>query len=191
MLSYEEVKQYVDKEFGSLLSEVKDKDLIEKSYKIIHDLMNNGNGGRGWKDWSMPFTLNMEFDPKYTLAHHTYWVTKIALDAARNFEEAMEIKVNYDYLIVSGILHDVGKLAESEKLEDGSYTKETDIFRRFRHPSYGAMVAKQYGLPDDICHIILTHAGEGNALFRSTEAQIIHRSDFIYYGGLRGFLGLK
>ena len=45
----EEVKQYIDKEFGSLLSLVKDKELVEKSYKLIYDLMKNGNGGRGWK----------------------------------------------------------------------------------------------------------------------------------------------
>ena len=44
---------------------------------------------------------------------------------------------------------------------------------------------------DAICHIILVHASEGNALLRSLEAQIIHRADFIYYGGLRSHMGIK
>ena len=183
-------KEYLIQEFGSLLSQVRDKTLVEKALNVMLDLMDSGNGGNGWNDWSMPFTLNMEFDSKYTLAHHTYWVTKIALDAAKDFEEAMGIPINYDYLIIGGLLHDVGKLAETE-LHDGKYTKDTDYFKRFRHPAYGAMIAKKYDLPDEVCHIILTHAGEGDALYRTTEAQIIHRADFIYYGGLRGYLGLK
>ena len=184
-------RKYIEEQFGSLLEQVSDKDLVEKTYNVILELMEEGNGGKGWDDWSMPFTLNMEFDPKYTLAHHTFYVTKIALDAAKTFEAAMDIPINYDHLIIGGILHDVAKLSESEVLNDGTYSKETDNFRRFRHPSYGAMKAKEHGFPDEICHIILTHAGEGNALFRSKEAQLLHRADFIYYGTLRSHLGLK
>ena len=60
MLSFEEVKKYVDREFTAFLSQVRDKDLVEKAYKVIYELMTNGNGGKGWKDWSMPFTLNMK-----------------------------------------------------------------------------------------------------------------------------------
>ena len=37
----------------------------------------------------------------------------------------------------------------------------------------------------------LGNSGEGNALFRSVEAEIVHRADFIYYGGLRSHMGLK
>jgi len=184
-----EHRDYLEKEFP-LLNDVKDNDLKEKAIKLMVSLMTKGNGGKGWKDWNMPFTLNMEFDKKYTLAHHTYWVTKIALESAKVFEEAMGIPVNQDHMIIGGILHDVGKLMEVEE-KDGEYTKDTLYFKQFRHPSYGAMAAKEYGLPDEICHIILTHAGEGNALHRSVEAQIIHRADFIYYGGLRSHMGLK
>jgi putative nucleotidyltransferase with HDIG domain len=184
-------RKYLEEKFGSLLSQVKDKDLIEKAFEVMLELMEKGNGGKGWIDWDMPFTLNMQFDPKYTLAHHTYWVTKIALDAAKLFEEAMGISINFDYVIIGGLLHDIGKLAETELLPDGTYSKDTDTFKRFRHPAYGAMIAKKHGLPDDLCHIILAHAHEGDELYRSKEAQIIHRSDFIYYGTLRSHLGLK
>ncbi len=184
-------RKYLEEQFGTLLEQVSDKGLIEKAYDVILELMEQGNGGKGWNDWSMPFTLNMEFDQKYTLAHHTYYVTKIALEAGRTFEEAMDIPINHDHLIIGGILHDVAKLTESELLEDGTYSKDTDNFKRFRHPSYGAMVAKKHGLPDEICHTILCHSGEGNALYRSKEAQLLHRADFIYYGTLRSHLGLK
>lgn len=184
-----DLRNYLESKFP-MMNDVQDKSLKEKALNLLVDLMQKGNGGNGWKDWDMPFTLNMDFDPKYTLVHHTYWVTKIALESAKLFEEAMGIPVNYDHMIIGGILHDAGKLMEVEE-HDGEYTKDTLYFKRFRHPSYGAMVAKEYGLPDEICHIILTHAGEGNALFRSIEAQIIHRADFIYYGGLRSHMGLK
>ncbi|MFW9990756.1 MAG: HD domain-containing protein [Candidatus Odinarchaeota archaeon] len=182
-------RTYLEKEFP-MLKDVKDSGLKEKAIKLMVSLMEKGNGGRGWKDWNMPFTLNMEFDPKYTLAHHTYWVTMIALESAKLFEEAMDIPVNHDYMIIGGVLHDVGKLMEVEEKE-GKVTKDTEYFKRFRHPAYGAMVAKEFGLPDEICHILLAHAGEGDALYRSIEAEIIHRADFIYYGGLRSHLGLK
>ncbi|MHA2296729.1 MAG: HD domain-containing protein [Candidatus Hodarchaeales archaeon] len=182
-------RSYIEKEFP-MLKEVKDTELVEKAIKMLVSLMEKGNGGKGWKDWNMPFTLNMDFSSRYTLAHHTYWVTKIALTSARLFEEAMSIPINYDYLIVGGVLHDAGKLMEVEE-KDGRFHKDTMYFKQFRHPSYGAMIAKEFGLPDEICHILLTHASEGNALYRTVEAQIIHRADFIYYGGLRGYLGLK
>lgn len=185
-----DVKGYVEQEFGSLLSQVKDKELVNKALAVIEELMKEGNAGKGWESWDMPFTLNMKFDPKYTLAHHTYWVTKIALDSAKNFEEAMGIPVDYDALLVGGVLHDVAKLAETEE-QGGNYNKDTDNFKQFRHPAYGAMIAKKHGLPDSICHIILAHAKEGDALYRSVEAQILHRADFIYYGGLRSHLGLQ
>ncbi|MFX0063008.1 MAG: HD domain-containing protein [Candidatus Hermodarchaeota archaeon] len=186
----DERRTYLEKGFETLFNQVKDKNLVEKALNVMIALMDQGNAGKGWKDWEMPFTLNMEFDPKYTLLHHTFWVTKIALDSAKNFEKAMEIPINYDYLIIGGLLHDVAKLAETE-IRNGKYTKDTECFKRFRHPSYGAMVAKKHGFPDEICHIVLVHAKEGDALYRSIEAEIIHRADYIYYSGLRSHLGLK
>ena len=84
--------------------------------------MEKGNGGRGWKDWSMPFTLNFEFDSKYTLAHHTLHVTQIAIESAKVFEKAMDIAINWDELILGGILHDVGKLMEVEERDGKAET---------------------------------------------------------------------
>ena len=182
-------ESYIEEKFGLLLAQVNDRSLVTKAKSVMLDLMEHGNGGKGWDNWDMPFTLNMQFDPKYTLAHHTYWVTKMALAVAKMFEEAMEIPINHDFIIIGGLLHDIGKLAETEKKD--TFTRETAIFKQFRHPAYGAMIAKQHGLPDEICHIILAHAHEGDELFRSKEAQIIHRADFIYYGTLRSHLGLK
>ena len=58
-------RKYIEEQFGSLLEQVSDKDLVEKTYNLILELIEEGNCGKGWDDWSMPFTLNMEFDPKY------------------------------------------------------------------------------------------------------------------------------
>ena len=42
-------------------------------------------------------------------------------------------------------------------------------------------VAMECGLPDAVCHIIATHAGEGNMVARSTEAWLVHHADFMTY----------
>lgn len=184
-----DTRVYLEEKFGDLLKEVKSVELKEKALDLMIFMTNEGQ--KNGVDWEMPFTLNFEFPEKFTLAHHTYWVTKIAMSAAKDFEEGMGIKVNWDELIIGGLLHDIAKLLESAKSEDGKFHKDTDYFKMFRHPSLGAIYAKKFDLPDSICHTILVHAGEGNALLRSLEAQIIHRADFIYYGGLRSSMGIK
>ena len=36
-------------------------------------------------------------------------------------------------------------------------------------------------VPDPVCHVIATHAGEGDLVRRSTEALIVHHADFMSY----------
>jgi hypothetical protein len=36
-------------------------------------------------------------------------------------------------------------------------------------------------VPDQVCHIIATHAAEGDLVKRSTEAYIVHHADFMSY----------
>ena len=50
-----------------------------------------------------------------------------------------------------------------------------------RHPFTGVAVALECGVPDEVCHIIAAHAGEGDMIRRSTEAIIVHHADFMSY----------
>ena len=47
--------------------------------------------------------------------------------------------------------------------------------------SHGVALAMQCGVPDAVCHIIATHAGEGDMVKRSTEAYIVHHADFMSF----------
>jgi len=50
-----------------------------------------------------------------------------------------------------------------------------------RHPFTGVGLAQECGVPDAVCHIIATHAGEGNLVKRTAEAFIVHHTDFMTY----------
>ena len=42
-------------------------------------------------------------------------------------------------------------------------------------------IAEECGVPAEVCHIIATHAAEGNLVTRSTEAWIVHHADFMTF----------
>ena len=58
---------------------------------------------------------------------------------------------------------------------------QSDRGRNLRHPFTGVHLAMSCGLPDEVSHIVATHAGEGNMVKRSTEAFIVHHADFMSF----------
>ncbi|MFW6205864.1 MAG: phosphohydrolase, partial [Gemmatimonadota bacterium] len=79
---------------------------------------------------------------------------------------------------------DVGKLLEYEEVE--SEVRQSERGRALRHPFTGVALALECGVPDAVCHIIAAHAGEGDMVKRSTEAIIVHHSDFMAYLPFKG-----
>ena len=65
-----------------------------------------------------------------------------------------------DTLIAGAILIDVGKLLEYE-LEDAARPWWARPASYLRHPFTGVALAHRFGLPDEVCHMIATHAKEG------------------------------
>ena len=92
-----------------------------------------------------------------------------------------------DVLISGAILADVGKLLEYV-LKDGKAIQGT-YGKYLRHPFSGVSLAEEAGCPPEVCHIIATHAGEGNMVKRSTEAYVVHHADFMTFLPFRD--GLK
>ena len=82
-----------------------------------------------------------------------------------------------DFLIAGALLHDVGKFLEYE-FKNGKYIK-SDYAKKFRHPVSGALLAKEFGLQDEIIHIIYAHSKEGDITERSPESIIVNHCDFI------------
>ncbi len=134
---------------------------------------------------SIPFTLLCGPDLKVTFMDHKRAVVHIARDAGNKMNEFFknDLPVDMDVLIAGAILADVGKLLEYEmkdgKSVQGSYGKY------LRHPFSGVSLAEMCEVPPAVCHIIATHAGEGNMVKRSVEAYVVHHADFMTFEPFR------
>ncbi|HHL57937.1 MAG TPA: HDIG domain-containing protein [Bacteroidetes bacterium] len=127
-------------------------------------------------------TLLVGPDLKVTFMDHKRSVVHIARDAGNKINEMYhgELPVNMDVLIAGAILADVGKLLEYVLDEDGNAVQGT-YGKYLRHPFSGVSLAEEAGVPAEVCHIIATHAGEGNMVKRTTEAYIVHHADFMTF----------
>lgn len=130
----------------------------------------------------IPFTLLCGPDLKVTFMDHKRSVVHIARDAGNKINEMYhgELPVNMDVLIAGAILADVGKLLEYI-LNDEGKAIQGDYGKYLRHPFSGVSLAEEAGVPAEVCHIIATHAGEGNMVKRTTEAYIVHHADFMTF----------
>jgi putative nucleotidyltransferase with HDIG domain len=133
----------------------------------------------------IPFTLLVANCPT-TFMEHKRCVVHIARKAAESMKEFMgnALKIDADTVISGAILADVGKLLEYETVDGPDGQQKAKQSRRgemLRHPFTGVALAMQCGIPDEICHIIAAHAGEGDLVNRTTEAYIVHHADFMAF----------
>jgi len=130
----------------------------------------------------IPFTLLCGPDLKVTFMDHKRSVVHIARDAGNKVNEMYhgELPVNMDVLIAGAILADVGKLLEYVLDENGKAV-QGDYGKYLRHPFSGVSLAEEAGVPAEVCHIIAAHAGEGNMVKRTTEAYLVHHTDFMTF----------
>lgn len=138
----------------------------------------------------MPFTLKIPNTP-VTYIEHVQIVLKMVVSVTNDFVECYDItrySLNKDYLIAGAILHDVGKILEY-KVVNGKYVT-SEIGKDLRHPFSGTGLAMKHNIPYDVCHIIATHAGEGNGNYRSPEAVLVNRIDDMNFVMLKAFQGM-
>ena len=128
----------------------------------------------------IPFTRLVPNCPSTFMEHK-----RCVVHSARKSGEAMKeflgkaLAIDMDTVIAGAILADVGKLLEYEKV-DGE-AKQSVRGKLLRHPFTGVALAMECGVPDDVCHIIAAHAGEGDMVKRTTEATIVHHADFMSF----------
>jgi putative nucleotidyltransferase with HDIG domain len=129
----------------------------------------------------IPFTLLIPNCPT-TFMEHKRCVVHIARESAKAMEAFMgrALPVDMDAVIAGAILADVGKLLEYEIGPDGN-SRQSERGEALRHPFTGVALALECGVPDSVCHIIATHAAEGDLVKRSTEAFIVHHADFMAF----------
>lgn len=128
----------------------------------------------------IPFTLLVPDCPA-TFMEHKRCVVHIARRAAEAMQEFLgrALPIDLDVVIAGAILADVGKLLEYERVDGNAVQSERG--KALRHPFTGVHLAMTCGVPDEVCHIIATHAAEGDLVKRSTEAFIVHHADFMSY----------
>ena len=128
----------------------------------------------------IPFTLLVPNCPT-TFMEHKRCVVHVARESAKSMRQFMgnALPIDLDTVVAGAILADVGKLLEYEKA-DGK-ARQSKRGEMLRHPFTGVALAMQCGVPDAVCHIIATHAAEGDLVKRSTEAYIVHHADFMTF----------
>jgi putative nucleotidyltransferase with HDIG domain len=129
---------------------------------------------------TIPFTLLVP-DLKVSFMDHKRAVVHISRDCGEKMNRFFkdDLPVNMDVLISGAILADVGKLLEYE-LKEGKAV-QGKYGQYLRHPFSGVSLAEACGVPAEVCHIIATHAKEGDLVKRSTEAYIVHHADFMTF----------
>jgi putative nucleotidyltransferase with HDIG domain len=132
--------------------------------------------------YKIPFTLLAGPDLKVSFIAHKRAVVHIAYESGLKMIEFFkdELPVNMDVLIAGAILADVGKLLEYE-LDDKGNAVQSQYGKYIRHPFSGVSLAEECDIPPEVCHIIATHAGEGDMVKRTTEAYIVHHADFMTF----------
>jgi putative nucleotidyltransferase with HDIG domain len=132
--------------------------------------------------FKIPFTLLCGPDMKVSFMAHKQSVVHIARDAGNQMNRFYkdDLPVHMDVLIAGAILADVGKLLEYELNAEGK-SVQGKYGKYLRHPFSGVSLAEQCGVPAEVCHIIATHAGEGDMVKRTTEAFIVHHADFMTF----------
>ncbi|MFH1277480.1 MAG: HD domain-containing protein [Candidatus Eisenbacteria bacterium] len=129
----------------------------------------------------IPFTLKAPGCTVSFMAHKRS-VVHIAFQSAKTMKEFFgdQLPIDLDTVVAGSILIDVGKLLEYD-LDDKGELMTGSTGKFLRHPFTGVSLAMKHGLPDPVCHMIATHAGEGNLGKRSVESTIAHHVDFMTF----------
>ena len=136
----------------------------------------------------IPFTLLVPDCPA-TFMEHKRCVVHIARRSAEAMDEFLGrgLPIDMDVVIAGAILADVGKLLEYEKIDGKAVQSQRG--KNLRHPFTGVHLAMACGVPDEVSHIVATHAAEGNLVKRSTEAFIVHHADFMSFEPFKNLKG--
>ena len=160
---------------------IKDEDLKEKTMRVWElALERSVLSAEDLKN--IPFTLLCGPNLKVSFMDHKQCVVHVSKESGQKMNAFFkdELPVNMDVLISGAILCDVGKLLEYVLDENGKAIQGA-YGKYLRHPFSGVALAEECGIPPEVCHIIATHAGEGNMVKRSTEAYIVHHADFMTF----------
>lgn len=170
------MKDRIEELFRKQLEKIGDSELRRKTVEIWTAAAIEG----GWEPDDLeeiPFTLLTDTHG-INLIQHTIAVTEGALGLARAMQSSCQLpfEIDHDMLVAGGLLHDVGKLMEIERTENG-YVKSLHG-KHARHPISGAILASRFDMPMAIINMIGCHAKEGEGRPQRVETVLVHQADF-------------
>lgn len=106
--------------------------------------------------------------------NHTVALVDLCLKTVDTFEKNYGMPINRDYLVAAAILHDITKIFEWKKGEEGF--EHTGVL--LDHTMLGVAELYHRGFPEGVIHIIASHFGEnGPTPPRNFEALVFHHLD--------------
>jgi len=103
---------------------------------------------------------------------HAQAIVKLAVAAARIWEDVHGVRLQRDHLIAAALLMEVSNLVEFRPGPNG--TEMTDIGKAGTHGWYAANVALEAGVPFPVVHVILSHSPNSGKAPTTPEAQLLH-----------------
>lgn len=158
------------------LNEIKNEDLRVKVIRVWENAVQQG----GWtleELKTLPYTLLVE-NVDISFPEHVRVVCRlcIAMEDVLIDMYGDRYAIDHDVLVAGALLADVGKLIEFRKV-NGRY-EFSQTYQNLRHPFTGVALSYQFGIPEEVLHVIATHSWEGDKFKRKPESIIFHHADF-------------
>lgn len=109
------------------------------------------------------------------IINHSVTLTELCIKTGQLFKKNYGLNLDMDSLIAASIIHDLMKVFEYKRDEDGDLVP-TGI--PLDHTMLGVAELYSRDFPEDVIHIVASHAGDsGTTSPRSFEAVIFHQLD--------------
>jgi len=156
-----------------LAEKIKDSELKKKTIEILEDIKLTHQELQKYErekpeDVKTPFAVN-DVVVIRDLINHTIGVVEACITLADVIEKNYGFKVNRDVLIAGALLHDIMKVYE---FKDG---KPTGIL--LDHSALALAELYKRNFPEEVLHLVISHAATSTNPPRTLEALILHYID--------------
>lgn len=165
-----------------LADKIKDKNLRKKVKDFLKDLRLSSKDFKKYPKEKLEKAGSLFVIPtsglgpiERDIVNHTVVLTDLCIKTADNFNKNYKMKLNKDFLIAASIIHDLMKVFEYKRNEEGGL-EPTGIM--LDHTMLGVAELYSRNFPEEVIHIVASHYGEGGPTPpRTFEALIFHHLD--------------
>lgn len=143
---------------------------------------------RCWDESAFERIEDVPVTPSLAYSHviHNRSVVQMAISVAQIVETFHGAKVNHDHLIAAALLQDVSKLVEYKPGTSGEKPGHSKRGETFQHGFWGAHIALEVGLPEEVAQSILYHTFEGGKYPPNLITKILFYVDQVDMAALGG-----